>query len=176
VSLRPSPGSIGQISSVDVGARFLPRPAARRQLPARRALVVEARGGRSWSERQLQQQRRAPQLPKIEDDGNPRFVIFIRTANVRACPPLHSSPSIDRVSCWCLIKDLIFASFFCRSTSGTHSMLSPEARRPRSCSRPRTTSSASTSTRTRSPGTSPLSFTKYYRTTNQQHYQLFNLL
>uniref|UniRef100_A0A453P0I9 Uncharacterized protein n=1 Tax=Aegilops tauschii subsp. strangulata TaxID=200361 RepID=A0A453P0I9_AEGTS len=33
-------------------------------------------------DRQSQQQRRMPQLPKIEDDGNPRFVIFIRTANV----------------------------------------------------------------------------------------------
>jgi hypothetical protein len=27
-----------------------------------------------------------PQLPKIEDDGNPRFVIFIRTANVCSVP------------------------------------------------------------------------------------------
>lgn len=55
--------------------------------PARRALVVEARGGRGWSDRQSQQQRRMPQLPKIEDDGNPRFVIFIRTANVCSLIP-----------------------------------------------------------------------------------------
>lgn len=89
VSLRPSPAPARirttLSSSVDVGGRSLLTAAAPRgrQLPARRALVVEARG-RSWSERQMQQQRRAPQLPKIEDDGNPRFVIFIRTANVRA--------------------------------------------------------------------------------------------
>ena len=86
VSLRPSPPTARirtTLSSVDVGGRLVLRPAGpRSQLPARRALVVEARG-RSWSERQMQQQRRMPQLPKIEDDGNPRFVIFIRTANVR---------------------------------------------------------------------------------------------
>uniref|UniRef100_A0A0A9F134 Uncharacterized protein n=1 Tax=Arundo donax TaxID=35708 RepID=A0A0A9F134_ARUDO len=91
VSLRPSsaqaPARIGQLSSVEAGGRFLLRAAPRRQ-PARRALVVEARG-RSWSERQMQQQRRAPQLPKIEDDGNPRFVIFIRTANVYFWYPLN---------------------------------------------------------------------------------------
>jgi hypothetical protein len=79
VPLRPSTPLIGQLPSVD----FLVRPPPRRQ-PARRALllVVEARGGRSWLERQQLLQRRQLQLPKIEDDGNPRFVIFIRTANV----------------------------------------------------------------------------------------------
>ncbi|KAG2652095.1 protein HHL1, chloroplastic-like [Panicum virgatum] len=92
VSLRPpsaqAPARIWQLSSVDVGGRcFVLRAAPRRQ-PARRALVVEARG-RSWSERQMLQQRRAPQLPKVEDDGNPRFVIFIRTANVYFWYPLN---------------------------------------------------------------------------------------
>ncbi|KAL6899645.1 hypothetical protein ACP4OV_006303 [Aristida adscensionis] len=95
VSLRPSPAQppalLQHLHSGDAGGRFQLRAAApRRQQPARRAaLVVEARGGRSWSERQLQQQRRAPQLPKIEDDGNPRFVIFIRTANVYFWYPLN---------------------------------------------------------------------------------------
>lgn len=85
VSLRPSPAPASiraTPSSIGAGGRFVLRAAPRGQPAARRALVVEARG-RSWSERQMQQQRRAPQLPKIEDDGNPRFVIFIRTANVR---------------------------------------------------------------------------------------------
>ncbi|KAK3158380.1 hypothetical protein QOZ80_2AG0136420 [Eleusine coracana subsp. coracana] len=90
VSLRPSsaqaPARIGQLPSVDFLVRAAPR---RRQPAARRGLVVEARGGRSWSERQMQQQRRTPQLPKIEDDGNPRFVIFIRTANVYFWYPLN---------------------------------------------------------------------------------------
>lgn len=93
VSLRPSPAPARirtTLSSVDVGGRLALRAAGapRGQLPARRALVVEARG-RSWSERQMQQQRRMPQLPKIEDDGNPRFVIFIRTANVYFWYPLN---------------------------------------------------------------------------------------
>ncbi|CAL5057308.1 unnamed protein product [Urochloa decumbens] len=91
VSLRPpsaqAPARIGKLSSVDVGGRFVLRAAPRRQ-PARRRLAVEARG-RSWSERQMEQQRRMPQLPKIEDDGNPRFVIFIRTANVYFWYPLN---------------------------------------------------------------------------------------
>ncbi|VAI58156.1 unnamed protein product [Triticum turgidum subsp. durum] len=84
VSLRPA--RLRHLTPGEASAgSFLPRrlqlarTAAR---PARRALVVEARGGRGWSDRQSQQQRRMPQLPKIEDDGNPRFVIFIRTANV----------------------------------------------------------------------------------------------
>jgi len=105
VSLRPpsaqAPARIGQLSSVDVAGRLVLRAAPRRQpATARRALVVEARGGRSWSERQMLQQRRAPQLPKVEDDGNPRFVIFIRTANVRGC--LH--PSI----CFCFLVVIWF--------------------------------------------------------------------
>jgi hypothetical protein len=111
VSLRPSPARIGKLSSVD----SLVRPAPRRQ-PARRALVVEARGGRSWSERQQLQQRRAPQLPKIEDDGNPRFVIFIRTANVSACL-FVSSPIHCHWSClfqlripWRLIKICVLSA------------------------------------------------------------------
>ncbi|KAM0911894.1 hypothetical protein ACQ4PT_013152 [Festuca glaucescens] len=91
VSLRPA--QLRHITRGDAGAGcFLPcrlqlaRTAVR---PARRALVVEARGGRGWSDRQSQQQKRMPQLPKIEDDGNPRFVIFIRTANVYFWYPLN---------------------------------------------------------------------------------------
>ncbi|RVX11497.1 Protein HHL1, chloroplastic [Vitis vinifera] len=46
----------------------------------KRALVVEAKGKRGMQGRQFQRQ--PPPLPKIEDDGNPKFVIFIRMANV----------------------------------------------------------------------------------------------
>ncbi|KAL8253582.1 hypothetical protein R6Q59_031803 [Mikania micrantha] len=46
----------------------------------RSMLVVEAKGKRGMQARQFQ--RPMPALPKIEDDGNPRFVIFIRMANV----------------------------------------------------------------------------------------------
>lgn len=44
-------------------------------------MVVEAKGKRGMQARQFQRAA-PPPLPKIEDDGNPRFVIFIRTAKV----------------------------------------------------------------------------------------------
>ncbi|KAL6350313.1 hypothetical protein AAG906_004262 [Vitis piasezkii] len=52
----------------------------------KRALVVEAKGKRGMQGRQFQRQ--PPPLPKIEDDGNPKFVIFIRMANVYLWYPL----------------------------------------------------------------------------------------
>ncbi|XP_044488109.1 protein HHL1, chloroplastic [Mangifera indica] len=53
----------------------------------RQALVVEAKGKRGMQPRQFQRPP-PPSLPKIEDDGNPRFVIFIRMANVYLWYPL----------------------------------------------------------------------------------------
>lgn len=44
--------------------------------------VVEAKGKRGMQARQFQRPP-PPPLPKIEDDGNPKFVIFIRTVDVR---------------------------------------------------------------------------------------------
>lgn len=43
--------------------------------------VVEAKGKKGMQARQFQRAA-PPPLPKIEDDGNPKFVIFIRMANV----------------------------------------------------------------------------------------------
>uniref|UniRef100_A0A0D9YUJ1 Protein HHL1, chloroplastic n=1 Tax=Oryza glumipatula TaxID=40148 RepID=A0A0D9YUJ1_9ORYZ len=63
------------------GSFLLVRTAPRSRLQA------AARPARR-SDRRSQQQR-MPQLPKIEDDGNPRFVIFIRTANVYFWYPLN---------------------------------------------------------------------------------------
>lgn len=50
-------------------------------------MVVEAKGKRGMQSRQFQRPP-PPPLPKIEDDGNPKFVIFIRTANVYLWYPL----------------------------------------------------------------------------------------
>ncbi|XP_052205930.1 protein HHL1, chloroplastic isoform X2 [Diospyros lotus] len=50
-------------------------------------LVVEAKGKKGMMSRQFQRSP-APALPKIEDDGNPRFVIFIRMADVYLWYPL----------------------------------------------------------------------------------------
>ncbi|KAK9276303.1 hypothetical protein L1049_005834 [Liquidambar formosana] len=49
-------------------------------------LVVQAKGKKGMQARQFQ--RPPPTLPKIEDDGNPKFVIFIRMANVYLWYPL----------------------------------------------------------------------------------------
>lgn len=53
----------------------------------RRVMVVQAKGKRGMQARQFQRPP-PPSLPKIEDDGNPRFVIFIRMANVYLWYPL----------------------------------------------------------------------------------------
>lgn len=45
------------------------------------ALVVQAKGKKGMQDRQFQRPS-PPPMPKIEDDGNPRFVIFIRMATV----------------------------------------------------------------------------------------------
>ncbi|XVF02652.1 hypothetical protein REPUB_Repub04eG0192800 [Reevesia pubescens] len=50
-------------------------------------LVVEAKGKKGMAGRQFQRPP-PPPLPTIEDDGNPRFVIFIRMANVNLWYPL----------------------------------------------------------------------------------------
>ncbi|KAM0939896.1 hypothetical protein DsansV1_C19g0158211 [Dioscorea sansibarensis] len=52
-----------------------------------RALVVEAKGKKGMMGRQFQRPP-PPPLPKIEDDGNPKFVIFIRSSNVYLWYPL----------------------------------------------------------------------------------------
>ncbi|KAF8018539.1 hypothetical protein BT93_H3424 [Corymbia citriodora subsp. variegata] len=61
-----------------------PCRARRRGQPS---LLVEAKGKRGMQARQFQRPP-PPPLPKIEDDGNPRFVIFIRMANVYLWYPL----------------------------------------------------------------------------------------
>ncbi|KAM0003600.1 hypothetical protein Hdeb2414_s0033g00719311 [Helianthus debilis subsp. tardiflorus] len=54
-----------------------------RKQQKKRLMAVEAKGKRGGGGMQARQfQRPMPAMPKIEDDGNPRFVIFIRMANV----------------------------------------------------------------------------------------------
>ncbi|PON39711.1 Protein HHL [Parasponia andersonii] len=50
-------------------------------------LVVQAKGKKGMQARQFQRPP-PPPMPKIDDDGNPRFVIFIRMANVGFWYPL----------------------------------------------------------------------------------------
>ncbi|GAA0187244.1 hypothetical protein LIER_34532 [Lithospermum erythrorhizon] len=56
----------------------------------RQLLVVHAKGKKGGGNMAARQyQRPVPQLPKIEDDGNPRFVIFVRMENVYLWYPLN---------------------------------------------------------------------------------------
>lgn len=57
-------------------------------------MVVEAKGKKGMQARQFQRTG-PPPLPKIEDDGNPRFVIFIRTANVSTFLYLYQFHSLS---------------------------------------------------------------------------------
>ncbi|KAJ4961037.1 hypothetical protein NE237_020947 [Protea cynaroides] len=50
-------------------------------------MVVQAKGKKGMAARQFQRTP-PPSLPQIEDDGNPKFVIFIRMANVYLWYPL----------------------------------------------------------------------------------------
>ncbi|GMH01528.1 hypothetical protein Nepgr_003367 [Nepenthes gracilis] len=61
------------------------RPQEKRQ---QRQLVVESKGKKGMMGRQFQRPP-PPPLPKIEDDGNPKFVVFIRMANVYLWYPLN---------------------------------------------------------------------------------------
>lgn len=66
----------------------------------RQALVVEAKGKRGMQPRQFQRPP-PPSLPKIEDDGNPRFVIFIRMANVSStllAAVIYTASSVSTIS------------------------------------------------------------------------------
>ncbi|KAL3649846.1 Protein hhl1, chloroplastic [Castilleja foliolosa] len=56
-----------------------------------RLMVIEAKGkkgGGGMAARQYQR-KPPPPIPKLEDDGNPKFVIFIRMANVYLWYPLN---------------------------------------------------------------------------------------
>ncbi|GER48002.1 hypothetical protein STAS_25155 [Striga asiatica] len=53
-----------------------------------KSMVVEAKGKKGMAARQYQRAQ-PPPLPKLEDDGNPKFVIFIRMANVYLWYPLN---------------------------------------------------------------------------------------
>ncbi|RZC74563.1 hypothetical protein C5167_050047 [Papaver somniferum] len=51
--------------------------------------VIQAKQKRGMQARQFTGKTPPPQLPKIEDDGNPKFVIFIRMANVYLWYPIN---------------------------------------------------------------------------------------
>ncbi|OVA20495.1 hypothetical protein BVC80_1065g45 [Macleaya cordata] len=60
----------------------------KKQTQKQHVLVVQAKQKRGVQARQFQRSTPPPAMPKIEDDGNPKFVIFIRMANVYLWYPL----------------------------------------------------------------------------------------
>lgn len=81
----------------------------------RRSLVVEAKGKKGMQARQFQRPP-PPPLPKIEDDGNPRFVIFIRMANVGFWYPLNIITGGTTAKIMLAAKDNFLGKYIYRDT------------------------------------------------------------
>ncbi|XP_054794379.1 protein HHL1, chloroplastic-like isoform X1 [Prosopis cineraria] len=87
VRLPPSTSRLNDDALVRHSLFSTPAVHSPQQRCRRRMLVVEAKGKKGMMARQFQRPP-PPPLPKIEDDGNPKFVIFIRMANVYLWYPL----------------------------------------------------------------------------------------
>ncbi|XP_058781606.1 protein HHL1, chloroplastic-like [Vicia villosa] len=74
-------------SSFNQSLFSIPKQIPTRTQQHRHVLVVEAKGKKGMASRQFQRPP-PPPLPKVEDDGNPKFVVFIRMANVNLWYPL----------------------------------------------------------------------------------------
>ncbi|XP_010556182.1 PREDICTED: protein HHL1, chloroplastic isoform X2 [Tarenaya hassleriana] len=81
----------------------------------RRGLVVEAKGKKGMAARQYQRPP-PPPLPKIEDDGNPRFVIFIRMANVYLWYPLSIITGGTTAKIMVAAKDNLLGKYIYKDT------------------------------------------------------------
>ncbi|KAJ0256033.1 Protein HHL1 [Hirschfeldia incana] len=80
----------------------------------RKGLVVEAKGKKGMAARQYQ--RTPPPMPKIEDDGNPRFVIFIRMANVYLWYPLSIIAGGTTAKIMVAAKDNLLGKYIYKDT------------------------------------------------------------
>ncbi|KAK9117435.1 hypothetical protein Sjap_016382 [Stephania japonica] len=78
-------------------------------------LVVEAKGKKGMAGRQFQRPS-APTLPKLEDDGNPKFVIFIRMANVYLWYPLNLVTGGTTAKIMVAAKDNFFGKYLYKDT------------------------------------------------------------
>ncbi|KAF8369612.1 hypothetical protein HHK36_025111 [Tetracentron sinense] len=85
-----------------------------KQQQRQHVLVVQAKGKRGMQARQFQ--RPPPSLPKIEDDGNPRFVIFIRMANVYLWYPLSLITGGTTAKIMVAAKDNILGKYIYKDT------------------------------------------------------------
>ncbi|KAL3577882.1 hypothetical protein D5086_019386 [Populus alba] len=77
-------------------------------------LVVKAKGKKGIQTRQFQRPPPTPSLPKIEDDGNPKFLIFIRVANVCSLSFSLLIPNLDYCCYWKFPTSFRFDTFSMR--------------------------------------------------------------
>lgn len=91
------------------------RPKFPKNLHQKLQFVVEAKGKKGMMTRQFQRPG-PPPLPKIEDDGNPRFVIFIRMANVYLWYPLNLVTGGTTAKIMVAAKDNILGKYIYKDT------------------------------------------------------------
>ncbi|XP_043723597.1 protein HHL1, chloroplastic [Telopea speciosissima] len=77
--------------------------------------VVQAKGKRGMASRQFQRPP-PPAMPQIEDDGNPKFVIFIRMANVYLWYPLSLITGGTTAKIMVAAKDNILGKYIYKDT------------------------------------------------------------
>lgn len=90
-------------------------PRTQRQHQHHHVLVVEAKSKKGMMSRQYQRQP-PPPLPKIEDDGNPKFVVFIRMANVYLWYPLSIVSGGTTAKIMVAAKDNFLGKFIYKDT------------------------------------------------------------
>jgi len=93
----------------------IPRQFPRTQRQHHHVLVVEAKGKKGMMSRQYQRPP-PPPLPKVEDDGNPKFVVFIRMANVYLWYPLSIVSGGTTAKIMVAAKDNFLGKFIYKDT------------------------------------------------------------
>ncbi|CAF2062381.1 BnaC06g26580D [Brassica napus] len=93
---------------------FTSRTPCRESAKRGMVFVVEAKGKKGMAARQYQ--RTPPPMPKIEDDGNPRFVIFIRMANVYLWYPLSIIAGGTTAKIMVAAKDNLLGKYIYKDT------------------------------------------------------------
>ncbi|CAK8567220.1 unnamed protein product [Lathyrus sativus] len=79
-------------------------------------LVVEAKGKKGLMSRQFRRPPPPPPLPKIEDDGNPKFVVFIRVADVSRWYPLSIVSGGTTAKIMVSVKDNFLGKYIFKDT------------------------------------------------------------
>ncbi|KAF5198501.1 Hhl1 protein [Thalictrum thalictroides] len=87
----------------------------KRQQEKQHLLVVQAKGKKGMQARQFQKPQ-MPALPKLEEDGNPKFVIFIRMANVYFWYPLSVISGGTTAKVMVAAKDTFIGKYIYKDT------------------------------------------------------------